>query len=144
MLGSAIVACQAAVLALHAVRATRVAVFSPPWFSNELAERGGEYFRSHGFEVLHSSSMDIPGGQLDVHPGQLYAWARRHVPDEADAVFFGGNGLRAVGVIEVLEEDLGRPVLTANQVTFWNALRLAGVHAPVTGYGCLLLRGLPE
>lgn len=39
----------------------------------------------------------------------------------------GGNGLRAVGVIEVLEEDLGIPVLTANQVTMWSALRAAGV-----------------
>lgn len=139
-----IVTCQPAVLALHAVRATRVAVISPPWFSDELAAQGGEYFRSHGFEVVHSSPMDIAGGQLEVHPGQLYAWARRHVPDEADAVFFGGNGLRAVGMIEVLEEDLGRAVLTANQVTFWHALRVAGVFAPVSGYGRLLHHGIPD
>lgn len=139
-----VITCQAAVRALHAVRATRVAVLTPPWFSKELAEHGAEYFRSHGFEVVHSSPMDIPGGQLDIHPGQLYAWARRHVPDEADAVFFGGNGLRAIGVIEALEEDLGRPVLTANQVTFWNALRLAGVFTPVSGYGRLLLHVIPD
>lgn len=134
-----VVTCQAAVLALHAVRATRVALISPPWFSPELAEQGAEYFRSHGFEVVYSAPMDIPGGQLDVHPGQLYAWATTHVPDEADVAFFGGNGLRAIGVIEALEEDLGRPVLTANQVTLWRALRLAGVLAPVAGYGRLLL-----
>jgi maleate isomerase len=34
-------------------------------------------------------------------------------------------------VIAALEEDLGRPVLTANQVAFWYALRLAGVRAQV-------------
>ena len=48
-----------------------------------------------------------------------------------------GNGFRAIGVIETLEEDLGRPVLTANQVAFWYALREAGVRAPVKGYGRL-------
>ena len=28
-------------------------------------------------------------------------------------------------------------MVTANQVAFWYALRQAGVHAPVTGYGRL-------
>lgn len=139
-----IIACQAAVLALHAVKATRVAVLSPPWFSDELAQQGAEYFRAHGFEVPHSSSIDLAVGQLEVHPGQVYAWAKRHVPDDADAVFLGGNGLRAIGVIEALEEDLGRAVLTANQVTLWNALRLAGVFAPVTGYGRLFEVDIPR
>lgn len=48
-----------------------------------------------------------------------------------------GNGFRAIGVIAALEEDLGRPVLTANQVAFWYALREAGVRASVNGYGRL-------
>jgi maleate isomerase len=65
------------------------------------------------------------------------------VPVEADAVFIGGNGLRAVGTIEALEEDLGIPVLTANQVLLWHLLRLAGTRTPVTGYGRLFDRDLP-
>jgi maleate isomerase len=51
--------------------------------------------------------------------------------------------LRAVGVIQALEEDLGIPVLTANQVLLWHLLRLAGTHAPVAGYGRLFERDLP-
>jgi maleate isomerase len=46
-----------------------------------------------------------------------------------------GNGFRAIGVIAALEEDLGRPGLTANQEAFWYALRLAGVGAAVEDYG---------
>jgi len=76
-----------------------------------------------------------------VHPAELYAWARQHVPAKAEAVFFGGNGLRAIGVISALEQDLGRPVLTANQVAFWNALRQTGVSVPVTGYGQVFSKG---
>jgi maleate isomerase len=40
-----------------------------------------------------------------------------------------GNGFRTIGVIAALEEDLGRAVITGNQV--WYALLLAGVGAEV-------------
>ena len=71
----------------------------------------------------------------ELYPAELYAFARTEVPATAEAVFFGGNGFRAIGMIAALEEELGRPVLTGNQVAFWYALRQAGVHAPVNGYG---------
>jgi maleate isomerase len=46
--------------------------------------------------------------------------------------------LRAVGAIAALESELGRPVLTANQVLLWAALRAAGADsATVEGYGQL-------
>ena len=60
-----------------------------------------------------------------------------HVPDDAEGVFIGGNGFRAVGIIEAMEADLDRPVLTANQALFWNLIRLSGVTSPVAGYGRL-------
>jgi maleate isomerase len=52
-------------------------------------------------------------------------------------VFIGGNGLRAIGVVAALEEDLRRPVLTANQVSLWYALRVAGAEVGVGDYGRL-------
>lgn len=138
-----VVTCQAAVLALRALGAFRLAVINPPWFSDALTELGATYFTGEGFDVVHASSADLPGGQLEVHPGGLYRWAKSAVPAGAEAVFFGGNGLRAVALIDALERDLRRPVLTANQVAFWNALRVAGVHAPVPGYGRLFELDLP-
>jgi hypothetical protein len=78
-----------------------------------------------------------------VHPGQIYEWARTHVPVTAEAVFIGGNGFRAIGVIQALEEDLKRPVSTANQVAFWQALRLSGTHNQVVGYGELFAFEVP-
>ena len=41
------------------------------------------------------------------------------------------------------QEDLGRPVLSANQAAFWHALRLAGAGAPVRHYGQLFSKALP-
>jgi maleate isomerase len=127
----------AAVLALRTLGALRLALIDPPWFSAELNRMGAAYFESQGFEVVHAAPAGLPSGQFLVHPGQLYDWARSHVPAEAHAVFVGGNGFRAVGVIQALEEDLGRPVLTANSVAFWQALHLAGTRVPVRNYGVL-------
>jgi len=36
-----------------------------------------------------------------------------------------------------LEDDLRRPVLTANQVSWWYALRVAGAEVSVDDYGQL-------
>jgi maleate isomerase len=60
----------------------------------------------------------------------------RSVPDDVDALVIGGNGFRAVGVIDAVERERGHPVLAANQVLFWGALRAAGAPTEaVVGYG---------
>jgi hypothetical protein len=40
-------------------------------------------------------------------------------------------------MIEPLERDLGKPVVTANQAVMWHVLRLAGVGAPMPDLGSL-------
>jgi hypothetical protein len=54
--------------------------------------------------------------QRAIHPGQFYEWVRANTPKSAEAILIGGNRFRAVGTIKAPEEDLARPVLTANQV----------------------------
>jgi maleate isomerase len=130
-----VISCAAAVLALRSFGVRRLALIDPPWFTDELNRAGAEYFRSQQLDVVYAAPADLPSSQHDIHPSRLHEWVRTHVPPGAEAVFIGGNGFRAVGTIQALEEDLGRPVLTANQVAFWHALRLAGIRGPVVGYG---------
>jgi maleate isomerase len=73
----------------------------------------------------------------------VYEWTLRHVPDDADAVFIGGNGFRAAGAIEALEARLERSVLTSNQVLLWNLLSQAGADFQVSGYGRLFTHTPP-
>jgi maleate isomerase len=127
----------AALSAIEAIGASKLALISPPWFSDELTELGADYFRREGLDVVSAETARVPKGQRDFHPGILYEWVRSAVPASADVVFVGGNGFRAVSIVEVLEEDLGIPVLTANQVLFWNSLRTAGIRADVNGYGAI-------
>jgi len=130
-----VITCAAAVTALIALSVTRLAVISPPWFSDEMDQQGVRYFQSQGFEVVHSGPAGLPSDQHAIEPSELYEWVRAKTPESAETVFIGGNGLRAVGIINALEENLGRPILTANQVAFWQALALSGSRAPVVGYG---------
>ncbi|MGE3647534.1 MAG: hypothetical protein AB7G10_04290 [Reyranellaceae bacterium] len=138
-----VITCAAAVNALTALGAKRLALFNPPWFSREMDQQGARYFRGEGFEVVHSEPVGLPSDQQTIQPKQLYEWVRTHIPDQAEAIFIGGNGLHAIGIIKVLEESLDRPVLTANQVAFWQAHALSGSRAPIQGYGRIFELGLP-
>jgi maleate isomerase len=138
--------CPAAVAAFRTLGVRRIAVIHPPWFTDDEQQLGITYFQNQGFDVVYARQMRLRGLSIakptdplrkftELYPAELYAFARTEVPAAAEAVLFSGNGFRAIGMIAVLEEDLGRPVLTANQVAFWYALRQAGVREPVNGYG---------
>ena len=108
--------CAAAVSALRLLRASRMM----------LVDGGG----------VRCCVLWLPSDQRAITPAALHDWILRHAPDRADAIVIGGNGFRAVGVVAALEDALGRPVLTANQVLLWAALRAAGSDpSMVTRYG---------
>ncbi|HJP64901.1 MAG TPA: maleate cis-trans isomerase [Actinomycetota bacterium] len=127
----------AALRAIETLGAKHLALVSPPWFSDDLTKLGSEYFSQQGVDVVFAGSAQIPNGQRDFAPGALYEWVVANVPPSAGVVFMGGNGFRAIGVIETLERQLGIPVLTANQVLFWEALQEAGARVAVDGYGAI-------
>jgi maleate isomerase len=138
-----IIPCAAAVTALKALDAIRLALISPPWFSPQMDQQGARYFESQGFEVVHNGPAGLPSDQQAIQPSQLYDWVRTHTPESAEAVFIGGNGFRSIGVIKALEEHLARPVLTANQVAHWRALAVSGSRVPIVRYGRIFEVGLP-
>ncbi|NUR25540.1 MAG: maleate cis-trans isomerase [Catenulispora sp.] len=134
--------CAAAVDALRALEIGRLCLIDPPWFDRTLNELGRAYYQDAGFEVTFSAPCGLPSGQALIQPADLHDWLTAHVPEDAEAVVIGGNGFRAVGIIEALEAALGRPVVTANQVLLWAALRAASASTvEVTGYGRLFALG---
>jgi maleate cis-trans isomerase len=42
-----------------------------------------------------------------------------------------------LAMLQVLEDDLGKPVISAASAMMWNALRVAGVRSQRRGYGRL-------
>jgi len=139
-----VIPCPAVILALRALQISRLAIVHPPWFPPQLDQLGADYFRGQGCEVVYAAAAaGLPAGQSSIDPAQVYEWVRTHVPDNADAVFLGGGGLRAIAAIQALEDTLARPVLSANQVLFWHALRLARIDEPIARYGQVFGRALP-
>jgi maleate isomerase len=127
----------ASVQALRALETERVALVMPPWFDAELTALGADYFSQQGFDVRFCAAAGLPSDQRAIEPEALRAWIRASIPEDAEAICIGGNGFRAVGAIERIEADLGRPVVTANQALLWSLLALAPPSSRPEGYGRL-------
>ncbi|MDX1711628.1 MAG: hypothetical protein R3316_10900 [Rhodovibrionaceae bacterium] len=128
---------QALVAGLDALGIKRITLVHPPWFSRELDGLGVAYFGERGIEVVNHGPADIRQDYGEIEPQQVFDWVTSRTSPRAEAVVIGGGGFRAVGVIDALEDELDRPVLTANQASFWQALRLSGIDDEPDGYGRL-------
>lgn len=137
------------IAAMRAMSVRRPFVVFPAWFNDATVEAGVAYYSAHEFPPAGHHRYDpgrkwrdVPFAQLypegmgfeqEIEP--LYAQIRAACPVDADGIYIAGTGFRCVGIIDVLEQDLKRPVLTANQVSLWHCLRLSGVQLPISGYG---------
>ena len=121
--------------ALRCLGVHRLALIHPPWFTDQVNAKGPIYFQARGFSVISCARMIPARSFMEVSPAEVYDWCKEHVSEDAEAVFIGGNGMRAIGAIHALEKALAMPVLTANQVGMWQALRLVGLTAPIPEYG---------
>ncbi len=139
-----VIPCQSVLLALQTLGINKLTMINPPWFPEELTDMGANYFRTSGVDVVCAeSARGLATDQLSMTPEKVFEWVRSNVPDATECVFLGGGGLRAISVIAALEEDLSKPVITANQIAFWHAIRLAGVKESIGGYGEIFDHQLP-
>ena len=129
---------QSVVTALRAVAAKRLIVASayPDFLNASLKTSLGE----HGFEVTAIAGLGLenPVEIGVVRPEVPYNLARSIANGHADALFISCTNLRTIDVITRLESDLGMPVVTSNQASFWLALRLLGINDRLSQWGRLL------
>jgi maleate cis-trans isomerase len=95
---------------------------------------------SGGVDVRAVTSGDVPSGEdagrLDDEQVLALVVGGGH-PPEAEVVLVPDTALHTVALLPRLEAELGRPVLTANQVSAWHGLRLAGWRAQADALGAL-------
>ncbi len=60
---------------------------------------------------------------------------------DCDAVFLSCTNLRTLDVIDRIEDDIGKPVLSSNQVLAWHLCQIAGVPANPKAPGLLFANG---
>ena len=100
--------------------------------------QGKAHLEAHGFEVVSFDNLRGVTNIYDETAERAYRLARSIDSAEAQAVFLTGTGLPTLPVLQALEEDLGKPVISSASAMMWHALRLAGVREIIPGYGRLL------
>ncbi|WP_327096595.1 maleate cis-trans isomerase [Nocardia vinacea] len=114
------------VAAAHALDVRRVAIAAS--YPDEVARLFVEFLADAGIEVVAFSSAGIDTaaevGTLTAEQVRELAAANDH-PD-AQALLIPDTAMHTLGVLPELEARLGKIVLTANQVTIWEGLRLTG------------------
>jgi maleate isomerase len=129
-----------AVSALRSRQIERISIVHPPWFGHEQNQLGATYFQSQGFEVVDAHLADLPNDPDRIEPGMVVEWVSQHLHERAEAVVLGGNGFRASGAIQELEDRHGRLVLEANQVLLWSVLHSLDISVDIHGFGALFAR----
>jgi maleate isomerase len=125
--------------ALNELGVARVALGTP--YSEEITLKGKVHLEECGFEVVSHARLQNVTDIYDTTPEQAYQLGRAVDKSSAQAVFLSGTGMPTIKILQTLEQDLGKPVISANSAMMWHALRLAGVRHCVSGYGRLLASG---
>ena len=125
----------AVVDALRHLGVRRVSVASPyeAWLNAKLQD----YLKASGFDVVA-----IAGFGTQEHgrctPEETFRLALGVDRPDAEGIFISCTNFRTLEIIEGLERERGKPVVSSNTASMWKLLRLAGIAEPLAGTGRLL------
>lgn len=106
-------------------------------------ERLKQFLGHYGVEVPNLGTFDMLDmfDHAKIQPEDVYKKVKETASADASAVFIACTQVRALEVVEMLEQDLGKPVYSANQATAWLTYDTLGIDPLITNRGSLL-RGL--
>lgn len=125
--------------ALKALKAKSIVGAS--YFQGEINDSFAAYFSDAGFNVKCMEGIDVPFNKAQELSGEeVYAHIKRHFLKHkgADAIYMLGSGWRTLHIVDLLEQDLGVPVVHPVTARVWEFQKRLTVHEPRNGYGILL------
>lgn len=144
----AITTSTAVIRALKVLKSKRIAVATP--YPKEINQKEKLFLEENGFVVtnikglgfserkevypLTTSPVSIIGLQ---EPYVAYKLAIDVNTNDSDCIFISCTNLRSIEIIEKLEKDLGKPVISSSQATLVMALKEIGIKERIEGYGTL-------
>lgn len=129
-------AAQAILAALRRLDIRRFALATP--YPQTISAAARSYWEAAKFDVVAHRRLADVTNIYEESEERAYALGREADSPEAEAVVISGTGLPTAGMVERLERDLGKPVVTSQAATLWHALRTVGIDDAVSGYGRLL------
>ncbi|MDL4819481.1 maleate cis-trans isomerase family protein [Actinomadura opuntiae] len=127
----------ALVESLRLLDAGRIAVVTP--YIDAVTERLVSFLGEYGIEVVASVGMGLLSHIWKVGYGEIVSAVSSVDRPEAEAVFISCTNVPTYDIIAPLEQRIGKPVLTANQVTMCSALRAMGRSAAGPGQSLVRL-----
>ncbi|HEX9263298.1 MAG TPA: hypothetical protein VF977_02920 [Candidatus Binatia bacterium] len=130
----------AEVEALKALNFQKLVVGTP--YPEELNQRLKRHLEASGFEVLQIAGYGVQKNaqltDLPVHASykiakRLYAKARG-----ADGIFIACPRWPTITDVAILEEEIGKPVITSSLACIWYAMKMIDVKENVKGFGRLM------
>jgi maleate cis-trans isomerase len=114
-------------------------------YPDDVAALFQQFLADSGVATVQREALGIITGVEvgEVDRDRVLAHAVRGDHPDAEAILMPDTALHTVAWLEDLEAAVGKIVLTANQVTMWEALRLAGALVPQAGLGTLFRTGIP-
>ena len=98
------------------------------------------FLEEFGVKVVKLDRLDAACGwdAALLDPEAIMQKTKDVAVDDAQAILIPDTAMPSIFLAEALEEAVKRPVLTANVVTLWHAMDIAGRSIPIDGYGSLL------
>ena len=115
----------------------RVAVAAT--YPADVARLFGDYIEAIGVSVASVHCLDIITGEevSTLQPDRIIEFVGASTPPDVDAVLVPDTAMATAAFIEDMEAAAGTVVLTANQVTMWDMLKLAGWEGAYQNGGTL-------
>jgi maleate cis-trans isomerase len=127
---------------VNVLRAMKIRkIFGVAYFGADLNKSYAKYFEDCGIGVVAMENMGVSFRSIpDVPADAIYSFIKKKFLEHtgADAVYILGSALDALGIVAVLEQDLGVPVVQPIAARIWEIQRRLHVRQPIKGYGSLL------
>ena len=128
--------------ALDVLNVTKISMASP--YTDDTNQHEKDFFSDHGIDVIAMAGLGLNTTPENikkmsrVSPSEIYDLAKSVDREKSEAILICCTDFGSLDIVQSLENDLGKPVLTSNTSTFWASLRSAGIEDCIKGYGCLL------
>jgi len=129
---------ESVVKALNSLKLNKICLVTP--YTKDLNEKEIDHLAKFNVTVIKdfALSMTKTEDMCALEQEEIYKWAKDVDSSEADGVFISCTGLKTMGLIDRLEGELNKPIVSSNSATLWHSLRLCGVQTTnVSGYGRL-------
>lgn len=127
--------------ALRHLHAQRVSIAAP--YDERISAMAKSFLEGNGIGVVGTRELGLVDNQTvgRLAAADAYELGRAADQADADAVVFAGTNMRTMEVVEQLEIELGKPVVSTTAAALWSALRFVGYAGAIEGHG-RLLRGI--